>query len=88
MVDALVKVSDTVLKNYESVSNATVLGELAKRGYMKVFMNGVGHRTHYYYIDKTTAQVCLILRIHALSLKLFHQGCLTVVSNSQLSQNP
>ena len=41
LVDALVRVSDTILKNYESVSNATVLGQLAKRGYMKVFMNGV-----------------------------------------------
>ena len=34
LVDALVRVSDTILKNYESVSNATVLGQLAKRGYM------------------------------------------------------
>ena len=41
LVDAIVRVSDTILKNYESVSNATVLGQLAKRGYMKVFMNGV-----------------------------------------------
>ena len=41
MVDVVVRVSDDVLKKYEGVSNATVLGALAKRGYLKVFMNGV-----------------------------------------------
>ena len=41
MVDVAVRVSDDVLKKYEGVSNATVLGALAKRGYLKVFMNGV-----------------------------------------------
>ncbi len=41
MVDVAVRVSDELLKKYESVSNATVLGELARRGYLKVFMSGV-----------------------------------------------
>ena len=41
MVDARFRVSDDLLKKYETVSNATVLGELSRHGYMKVFMNGV-----------------------------------------------
>ncbi|MDA1280451.1 MAG: hypothetical protein O3B95_10520 [Chloroflexi bacterium] len=41
MVDARVRVSDELLSKYESVSNATVLGELSRRGYLKVFMNNV-----------------------------------------------
>lgn len=41
MVDVAVRVPDDLLKKYESVSNATVLGALAKRGYLKVFMYGV-----------------------------------------------
>lgn len=35
------RVSDEVLKKYEAVSNATVLGELSRRGYLKVYMDGV-----------------------------------------------
>ena len=41
MVDVAVRVSDELLKKYEGVSNATVLGALSKRGYLKVFMSGV-----------------------------------------------
>lgn len=41
MVDAVVRVSDELLKKYESLSNATVLGELSRRDYKKVYMTGV-----------------------------------------------
>lgn len=41
MVDVVARVSDDLLEKYESISNATVLGALAKRGYLKVYMNGV-----------------------------------------------
>ncbi len=41
MVDVAVRVSDELLDKYRSVSNATVLGELSRRDYKKVYMNGV-----------------------------------------------
>jgi regulator of RNase E activity RraA len=41
VVDAKARVTDELLKKYETVSNATVLGELSRHGYMKVFMEGV-----------------------------------------------
>ena len=41
MVEPSVRVSDELLARYREVSNATVLGLLAKRGYLKVYMEGV-----------------------------------------------
>ncbi len=41
LVDVAVRVPDDLLKKYRSVSNATVLGELSRRGYLKVYMNDV-----------------------------------------------
>jgi regulator of RNase E activity RraA len=41
LVDAAVSVSGELLKKYAGVSNATVLGELSRRHYLKVFMSGV-----------------------------------------------
>lgn len=41
MIEPTAPVSDELLERYQSVSNATVLGLLAKRGYTKVYMEGV-----------------------------------------------
>lgn len=41
MVEPTVRVSDSLLEQYRSVSNATVLGKLLQRGYDKTYMNGV-----------------------------------------------
>lgn len=41
MADTPVRVSDERLEKYRSISNATVLGQLLKMGYDKVYMEGV-----------------------------------------------
>lgn len=41
MVEPSAKVSNELLAKYESVSNATVLGQLLRLGYDKTYMNGV-----------------------------------------------
>ncbi len=41
MVEPSTRVPDSLLEQYQSVSNATVLGKLLQRGYDKTYMNGV-----------------------------------------------
>ncbi len=41
MVEPFAAVSDELLEKYQSVSNATILGTLLKRGYEKTYMTGV-----------------------------------------------
>ena len=41
MADPSARVSDELLDKYRSLSNATVLGQLLRMGYAKVYMEGV-----------------------------------------------
>jgi len=41
MAEPMAPVSDALLEQYRDISNATVLGQLLRRGYDKVYMLGV-----------------------------------------------
>ena len=41
MAEPLANVSDELLARYRGISNATVLGQLLRRGYDRVYMHGV-----------------------------------------------